>query len=37
MVGRISGQIVTHPIQYAWEEKKDLDADMMSLVEMLGI
>jgi 6-phosphofructokinase 1 len=37
MVGRISGRIVTHPIQYAWEEKKDLDEDMMSLVDILGI
>jgi 6-phosphofructokinase 1 len=37
MVGRISGKIVTHPIQYAWEEKKDLDEDMMSLVDILGI
>jgi 6-phosphofructokinase 1 len=37
MVGRISGKIVTHPIQYAWEEEKNLDEDMMALVEMLGI
>jgi 6-phosphofructokinase 1 len=37
MVGRISGRIVANPIQYSWEERKDLDEDMMSLVEMLGI
>ena len=37
MVGRISGKIVTHPIQYAWENKKELDEDMMELVEILGI
>ena len=37
MVGRISGKIVTHPIQYSWENKKELDEDMMTLVEILGI
>ncbi|MDR1510232.1 MAG: 6-phosphofructokinase [Synergistaceae bacterium] len=37
MVGRTSGKIITHPIQYSWEESKGLDEDMMSLVEMLGI
>ena len=37
MVGRIAGKIVTHPIQYSWENKKDLDEDMMQLVEILGI
>jgi 6-phosphofructokinase 1 len=37
MVGRTSGRIVTNPIQYSWEEKKDLDEDMMALIEMLGI
>jgi 6-phosphofructokinase 1 len=37
MVGRIAGKIVTHPIQSAWENKKDLDEDMMALVEILGI
>jgi 6-phosphofructokinase 1 len=37
MVGRTSGKIITHPLQYAWEENKGLDEDMMSLVEMLGI
>ncbi|MDL2263238.1 6-phosphofructokinase [Synergistaceae bacterium OttesenSCG-928-I11] len=37
MVGRTSGKIVTNPIQVAWEEKKGLDADMMTLVDILGI
>ncbi|MDR2779693.1 MAG: 6-phosphofructokinase [Synergistaceae bacterium] len=37
MVGRTSGKIITHPLQYSWEESKGLDEDMMSLVEMLGI
>jgi 6-phosphofructokinase 1 len=37
MVGRIHGNIVTSPLQVAWEEKKSLDADMMSLIETLGI
>jgi 6-phosphofructokinase 1 len=37
MVGRIAGNIVTCPLQVAWEQKKDLDADMMSLIETLGI
>ena len=37
MVGRIAGKIVTNPIQYAWENKKDLDEDMMQLVDILGI
>jgi 6-phosphofructokinase 1 len=37
MVGRISGQIVTNPLQIAWEERKSLDADMMALVDILGI
>jgi 6-phosphofructokinase 1 len=37
MVGRNSGRVETRPIQYSWETKKDLDEDMMSLVEMLGI
>lgn len=37
MVGRIAGGIVASPIQVAWEERKSLDADMMSLVEILGI
>jgi 6-phosphofructokinase 1 len=37
MVGRIAGKIVTYPIQYAWENKKDLDEDMMELVGILGI
>jgi 6-phosphofructokinase 1 len=37
MVGRTSGKIITHPLQFAWEESKSLDEDMMSLVEMLGI
>ena len=37
MVGRMAGKIVTHPIQYSWENKKDLDEDMMQLVEILGI
>ena len=37
MVGRTAGKIVTHPIQYSWESKKDLDEDMMQLVDTLGI
>jgi 6-phosphofructokinase 1 len=37
MVGRINGRIVSSPIQISWEEKKSLDADMMELVEILGI
>ncbi|MDR0654064.1 MAG: 6-phosphofructokinase [Synergistaceae bacterium] len=37
MVGRNSGRVETHPIQYSWETRKDLDEDMMALVEMLGI
>lgn len=37
MVGRIAGNIVTSPLAIAWEQKKSLDADMMSLVEILGI
>ena len=37
MVGRTSGNIVTSPIQCSWENKKDLDEDMMELVEILGI
>lgn len=37
MVGRTSGKIVTNPLQAAWEEKKSLDADMMALMDILGI
>ena len=37
MVGRISGKIVTNPLQIAWEEKKPLDSDMMDLMDVLGI
>ncbi|GHV52747.1 ATP-dependent 6-phosphofructokinase [Synergistales bacterium] len=37
MVGRISGKIVASPIQVAWEQKKDLDEDMLRLVDILGI
>lgn len=37
MVGRICGKIVATPLQDAWERKKALDADMMSLVDILGI
>lgn len=37
MVGRTTGRIVTNPLQIAWEERKQLDADMMSLVDILGI
>jgi 6-phosphofructokinase 1 len=37
MVGRIAGNIVTTPIQNAWEKSKNLDEGMMSLVEILGI
>jgi 6-phosphofructokinase 1 len=37
MVGRIAGKIVASPIQIAWEETKSLDADMMALVDILGI
>lgn len=37
MIGRINGKIVASPIQTAWEEKKDLDEDMLTLMETLGI
>ena len=37
MVGRTCGMIVTNPLQFAWEKKKELDADMMTLVDVLGI
>ena len=37
MVGRTSGKIITSPLQVAWEEKKSLDADMMALMDILGI
>lgn len=37
MVGRTCGQIVTNPIEIAWEQKKSLDSDMMALVDILGI
>jgi len=37
MVGREAGAIVTNPLTLAWERKKSLDADMMSLVDILGI
>ncbi|MDR3253964.1 MAG: 6-phosphofructokinase [Synergistaceae bacterium] len=37
MVGRIAGQIVASPIQASWEDKKNLDSDMLALVDILGI
>lgn len=37
MVGRIGGKIVASPLQVAWEQKKDLDEDMIALMDMLGI
>ena len=37
MVGRTGGNIVTSPLAVAWEKKKSLDADMMALVDILGI
>lgn len=37
MVGREAGRIVTNPLPIAWEKKKELDADMMALVDILGI
>ena len=37
MVGRTGGKIVTSPLPVAWEEKKELDADMMALMDILGI
>lgn len=37
MVGREAGSIVTKPISIAWEEKRTLDTDMMTLVDILGI
>lgn len=37
MIGRISGKIVASPIQTAWEEKKPLDEDMLTLMDVLGI
>ncbi len=37
MVGREAGKIVANPLTIAWEKKKNLDADMMALVDILGI
>ena len=36
-VGRAAGKIVANPLTIAWEKKKELDADMMALVDILGI
>jgi len=37
MVGRINGNIVSSEIRIAWESKRDLDPDMIRLVETLSI
>ena len=37
MVGRVCGKIETCPLPTAWEVKKNLDSDMMELMETLGI
>lgn len=37
MVGRVCGKIETCPLSTAWEVKKNLDSDMMELMETLGI
>ncbi len=37
MVGRINGNIVSSPIRAAWESKRELDSDMLRLVETLSI
>ena len=37
MVGRINGNIVSSEISTAWETKRDLDPDMIRLVETLSI
>ena len=37
MVGRINGNIVSSEIRTAWETKRDLDPDMIRLVETLSI
>ncbi len=37
MVGRINGSIVSSEITVAWETKRDLDPDMIRLVETLSI
>lgn len=37
MVGRECGKIVTNPLSVAWEKRKELDMDMMALVDILGI
>ncbi|MDD4160169.1 MAG: 6-phosphofructokinase [Synergistaceae bacterium] len=37
MVGRINGKIVSSEIRTAWETRRELDADMLRLVETLSI
>ena len=37
MVGRVNGNIVSSEIKTAWETKRDLDADMLRLLETLSI
>ncbi|MEG1912141.1 MAG: 6-phosphofructokinase [Cloacibacillus sp.] len=37
MVGRVKGDIVTMPLEFAWEAKHGLDPDMLRLVETLSI
>ncbi|NLG95661.1 MAG: 6-phosphofructokinase [Acetomicrobium flavidum] len=37
MVGSCCGQMVTHPLTVAWEEKKLLSDEVLSLMEMLSI
>lgn len=37
MVGRVKGDIVNTPLEFAWEAEHGLDPDMLRLVEMLSI
>jgi len=37
MIGSLCGQMVTHPLPVAWEEKKPLSDEVLSLMEMLSI
>lgn len=37
MVGRVNGSIVASPLKTAWEERRPLDADMLSLLDSLSI
>ncbi len=37
MVGRIGGEIVVSPLERAWEKRRPLDRDMLSIMETLSI